>query len=75
MADLDDDFIQSATVVAPPESEATPVPPSPVYHMPKIEPEIIKQWREEFKLRTQKIEEDSDLQVKMHHFVYLLFFS
>jgi len=28
--------------------------------MPKIEPEIIKQWREEFKLRTDKIEADAD---------------
>ena len=32
--------------------------------MPKIEPEIIKQWREEFKLRTDKIEADADQEVK-----------
>ena len=31
--------------------------------MPKIEPEIIKQWREEFKLRTDKIEADADQEV------------
>lgn len=35
-------------------------PVAPVYTMPKIEPEIIKQWREEFKLRTDKIEVDAD---------------
>lgn len=46
-------LFQSAAVVA---SE----PVAPVYTMPKIEPEIIKQWREEFKLRTDKIEVDAD---------------
>lgn len=67
------DFIQSATVVASEpvqdlgEFESEPVQPvvasepvAPVYTMPKIEPEIIKQWREEFKLRTDKIEADAD---------------
>ena len=38
-------------------------PVAPVYTMPKIEPEIIKQWREEFKLRTDKIEADADQEV------------
>ena len=33
--------------------------------MPKIEPEIIKQWREEFKIRTDKIEADADQEVKL----------
>lgn len=70
------DFIQSATVVASEpvqdlgEFESEPSvfqpavvasePVAPVYTMPKIEPEIIKQWREEFKLRTDKIEVDAD---------------
>ena len=36
---------------------------APVYTMPKIEPEIIKQWREDFKIRTDKIEEDANSQV------------
>ena len=31
--------------------------------MPKIEPEIIKQWREEFKLRTEQIETDANAEV------------
>jgi len=70
------DFIQSATVVASepvqdlgefesepsvvPQPAAASEPVAPVYTMPKIEPEIIKQWREEFKLRTDKIEADAD---------------
>lgn len=70
------DFIQSATVVASepvqdlgdfesepsvvPQPAAVSEPVAPVYTMPKIEPEIIKQWREEFKLRTDKIEADAD---------------
>jgi len=41
----------------PPVLEAAP---APVYTMPKIEPEIIKQWREDFKLRTEKIENDAN---------------
>ena len=44
----------------PPVVEATP---APVYTMPKIEPEIIKQWREDFKLRTEKIESDANQEV------------
>ena len=39
--------------------------------MPKIEPEIIKQWREEFKLRTDKIEADADQEVNKNKTLYL----
>ena len=50
---------------APPVIEAPPAEPvAPVYTMPKIEPEIIKQWREDFKLRTEKIEADANQEVK-----------
>jgi len=61
----DDFFIEQATVtpaaVPAPVVEAPPPaePVAPVYTMPKIEPEIIKQWREDFKLRTEKIEADA----------------
>ena len=47
-------------------------PVAPVYTMPKIEPEIIKQWREEFKLRTDKIEADADQEVTMK-LLFLIF--
>jgi len=47
--------------IAQPLAETAPIPTTtPVYTMPKIEPEIIKQWREEFKIRTDKIEADAD---------------
>ena len=46
----------------PPVVETTP---APVYTMPKIEPEIIKQWREDFKLRTEKIESDANQEVRL----------
>lgn len=67
-------FIESATVVpaqvsdlsdpivmAPP-SEPSPPPPvvQPTFTMPKIEPEIIKQWREDFKIRCDEIERIAD---------------
>ena len=53
---------------------AVPVEPepiqAPVYTMPKIEPEIIKKWREEFKQRTEDIESEAETQVidLEHHF-------
>ena len=54
-----------AAAAAPPVIEAPPAEPvAPVYTMPKIEPEIIKQWREDFKLRTEKIEADANQEVK-----------
>ena len=62
------------------EFESEPVQPvvasepvAPVYTMPKIEPEIIKQWREEFKLRTDKIEADADQEVHKIQLLSLLF--
>ena len=62
----DDFFIEQATVTpAAPVVEAPPAEPvAPVYTMPKIEPEIIKQWREDFKLRTEKIEADASQEVQ-----------
>jgi len=51
---------ESEPSVVPQPAAAASEPVAPVYTMPKIEPEIIKQWREEFKLRTDKIEADAD---------------
>ena len=63
----DDFFLEQATVTpAAPVIEAPPAEPvAPVYTMPKIEPEIIKQWREDFKLRTEKIEADASQEVQL----------
>jgi len=65
--DNDDFFLEQATVtpaaaafIAPEPVMEAPLPVQPVYTMPKIEPEIIKQWREEFKLRTEQIEADAN---------------
>jgi len=63
--ELEADFIQSATVIepAPPSPEPTPAF-VPSYTVPKIEPEIIKQWREEFKQRTEDIECEAESQAE-----------
>jgi len=65
-------FIESATVVQPDEPvleiEPEPVlsepvvaaPPVQAFTMPKIEPEIIKQWKEDFKIRCEEIEKKAD---------------
>merc|ERR1712228_28839 len=42
------------------EPVAAPAPVQSVFTMPKIEPEIIKQWREDFKIRCDDIEERAD---------------
>ena len=71
-------FIESATVVQPDqpvlEIEPEPVlsepvvqaaPPVQAFTMPKIEPEIIKQWKEDFKIRCEEIEKKADEEVKL----------
>ena len=71
-------FIESATVVPAQASDLSdptdmaptsdPNPPPPVaqatFTMPKIEPEIIKQWREDFKIRCDEIERIADEEVR-----------
>lgn len=54
------EFESEPSVIQQPAAVVASEPVAPVYTMPKIEPEIIKQWREEFKLRTDKIEVDAD---------------
>ena len=40
-------------------------PPVQAFTMPKIEPEIIKQWKEDFKIRCEEIEKKADEEVKL----------
>ena len=50
--------------------EAPPV--QSVFTMPKIEPEIMKQWREDFKIRCDKIEEQAVEEVRNFSFCFAI---
>jgi hypothetical protein len=54
-------FIESGNIIQQEVSEPEPV--TAAWSMPKIEPEILIKWREEFKLRTEEIENNADREV------------
>ena len=59
-----------AEFLAEPVQSMPPAEPvQPVFTIPKIEPEIIKQWREDFKIRCDKIEMVADEEVRIFFFV------
>lgn len=66
---VDLDFGEPIELISAPEPVEEEVeeicpPVQSVFTMPKMEPEIIKQWRDDFKIRCDEIEANADEEVR-----------